>query len=163
VAGEASGVGGAELALAEGELAGVHAAAAARGRATNPARLRAVIGRRARGRAFADALAEAYPVRPGWRTWPRGDTIVCRCEEVALDAIHAAVDDLGAADPRTAKLFSRAGMGLCQGRVCGYATAGLVAARCGREVAEADLAGMAARPIAQPVPLGVLAGVDPPP
>jgi NADPH-dependent 2,4-dienoyl-CoA reductase/sulfur reductase-like enzyme len=157
VAGEATGIGGAELALAEGELAGLHAAAAARGRATDPGRLRPIAGRRARGRTFAAALAEAYPVRPGWRTWLRDDTIVCRCEEVTVAGVHAAVDDLGATDPRTAKLFARAGMGLCQGRVCGYANAGLVAARCGREVTAADLAGTSARPIAQPVPLSVLA------
>ena len=72
-----------------------------------------------------------------------------------------AVDDLRAADPRTAKLFARAGMGLCQGRVCGYATAALVAARCGREVTTEDLAGTSARPIAQPVPLSVLAAPRP--
>lgn len=160
VAGEATGIGGAELALTEGELAGVHAAAAALGRATHPGRLEPIARRRTRGRAFADALAEAYPVRPGWRTWLRDDTVVCRCEEVAVAAIHGAVDDLAAADPRTAKLFARAGMGLCQGRVCGYATTGLVAARCGREVTAEDLAGMASRPIGQPVPMSVLVGTE---
>jgi hypothetical protein len=158
VAGEACGVGGADLALAEGELAGLGAAAATGGRAVDPGRLNALGGRRRHGRAFASALQEAFAVAPGWRTWLRDDTIVCRCEEVAVETIHGAVDDLGASDPRTAKLFARAGMGLCQGRVCGYATAGIVAARCGREVITADLAGTAARPIAQPVPLSVLAG-----
>ncbi len=161
VAGEATGVGGADLALAEGELAGIHAAAAARGRAVAPGRLRAATGRRAHGRAFAAALAEAYAVRPGWRAWLRDDTVVCRCEEVTVATVHGAVDDLRAADPRTAKLFARAGMGLCQGRVCGYATAALVAARCGREVTTEDLAGTSARPIAQPVPLSVLAAPRP--
>ncbi len=162
VAGEACGVGGAELALAEGEIAGLRAAAAASGREADPRALKAVGSRRAHGRAFAAALHEAFAVGPGWRTWLRDDTIVCRCEEVAVDAIHGAVDDLGATDPRTAKLFARAGMGLCQGRVCGYASAGLVAARCGRDMTAADLAGMSSRPIAQPVPLSVLAALTPP-
>jgi NADPH-dependent 2,4-dienoyl-CoA reductase/sulfur reductase-like enzyme len=156
VAGEACGVGGAELALAEGELAGLHAAAGAAGHEADPHRLGRPEARRARGRAFAAALHEAFAVRPGWRTWLAGDTIVCRCEEVAVDAIHEAVDDLGAEDARTAKLFARPGMGLCQGRVCGFSSAALVAARCGREVTAADLAGTSARPIAQPVPLSVL-------
>jgi hypothetical protein len=48
-------------------------------------------------------------------------------------------------------------MGLCQGRVCGYATACLVAARCGRGPADDDLRALAGRPVAQPVPLGTLA------
>ena len=68
--------------------------------------------------------------------------------------------DLGATDARTVKLLARPGMGLCQGRVCGYATACLVADRAGRAVTTADVAGLAARPIAQPVPLGVLAAGD---
>ena len=54
-------------------------------------------------------------------------------------------------------LLARPGMGLCQGRVCGYATAGLVARECGRAVAAQDLLGTAARPIAQPVTLGSIA------
>jgi hypothetical protein len=64
------------------------------------------------------------------------------------------------ADPRTVKLLARPGMGPCQGRVCGYATACLVAARTGRRTTAGDLAGLATRPIAQPVPLGVLAAGD---
>ena len=114
-------------------------------------------GRRTHGRAFAAALHEAYPVRSGWGAWLAPDTIVCRCEEVPVSAIHEAVDELGAEDPRAAKLFARPGMGLCQGRVCGYATASVVTARRGCEVTPADLAGTAARPIAQPVPMSVLA------
>lgn len=157
VAGEACGVGGAELALVEGELAGLHAAAAAGGATPDPARVRRLGGRRAHGRAFAAALHEAYPVRSGWGAWLAPDTIVCRCEEVPVSAIHEAVDELGAEDPRAAKLFARPGMGLCQGRVCGYATACVVAARRGREVTPADLAGTSARPIAQPVSMSVLA------
>jgi len=45
------------------------------------------------------------------------------------------------------KLLTRAGMGWCQGRVCGPAVAGL--AGCGLDVSR--------RPFARPVPLGVLA------
>ena len=66
--------------------------------------------------------------------------------------------DLGATDPRTVKLLARPGMGLCQGRVCGYATACLVAEARGRPVTAADLHGIAARPVAQPVTLGRVAG-----
>lgn len=49
-------------------------------------------------------------------------------------------------------------MGWCQGRICGTAVADLTAQLAGRDVTDIDLAGLAARPLAQPVPLGVLAG-----
>jgi NADPH-dependent 2,4-dienoyl-CoA reductase/sulfur reductase-like enzyme len=149
LAGEVCGVGGAALALVEGELAGRHAA----GRESD----RRLLRRRDRLRSFAWALHRAHPVPPGWTGWLTDATTVCRCEEVTAGAIRAAVTDLGATDPRTVKLLARPGMGLCQGRVCGYATAGLVAHHRGRPVTAQDLAGIAARPIAQPVTLGTLA------
>ncbi|MFI0773728.1 FAD-dependent oxidoreductase [Streptomyces sp. NPDC021212] len=154
VAGEACGVGGAQLACTEGELAGLHAAYATTGARPDPRRVARLLRLRAARRGFAAALHEAYPVGPGWREWLTEDTAVCRCEEVSADAIRHAVKDLGATDPRAVKMCARPGMGLCQGRVCGYATAALTAAHAGRDVTEEDLRGLAARPIAQPVPLG---------
>jgi hypothetical protein len=67
------------------------------------------------------------------------------------------VVDLGATDARAVKLYARPGMGLCQGRVCGYAIACLVGARFGRGPNVDDLRALAGRPVAQPVPLGTLA------
>lgn len=46
------------------------------------------------------------------------DPIICRCEAVALGALLAAREAWGADDLRQLKLLTRAGMGLCQGRVC---------------------------------------------
>jgi NADPH-dependent 2,4-dienoyl-CoA reductase/sulfur reductase-like enzyme len=160
VAGEVCGVGGAALALVEGRIAGLHAAAAVTGRPVAPDALRPLHRRRARLRAFADLLPRAFPVRPGWRTWLAEDTLVCRCEEVPASAVRASVTALGATDARAAKLFARSGMGLCQGRVCGYATAALVAEACGRDVAADDLHAIARRPTAWPITLGVLAAGD---
>ena len=165
LAGEATGVGGADLSLAEGEIAGHAAAAFAQGRPVDRTATRRTRARRGRARTFADALHEAFPVPRGWLGWLTPETVVCRCEEVTLARIEAAVDDLGATDPRGVKLVARAGMGLCQGRVCGYAMACLVGDRTGRAVGRADLAGMAARPVAQPIPLSVLSqggGTDDP-
>lgn len=160
VAGEATGVGGADLAVAEGRVAGAAAAAAALGR-PDPAGPGPDV---ARLRAFAAALHAAHPVRDGWRTWLHDDTLVCRCEEVPLHALHAVVDDLGATDARTAKLLSRCGMGWCQGRVCGEAVSRIVSARTGAADPAArlvtDLVGTGTRPVAVPVPLGLLAAGD---
>ncbi|MER7752441.1 FAD-dependent oxidoreductase [Kitasatospora sp. NPDC097643] len=143
-AGETNGVGGADLAIAEGELA-AHAVA---GRSPKPALLR----RRARLRAFAELMAAAHRPGPGWTGWLRPDTDVCRCEEVPVAKVREAVEELGAGDPRTVKLLTRAGMGWCQGRMCGPAVACL---------AGSGEPGPDRRPLACPVPLSQLAGEPP--
>ncbi|MGS2644832.1 FAD-dependent oxidoreductase [Streptosporangium sp. G12] len=146
-AGESTGVGGAALAEVEGRIAG-RSAAADLGRPVPPDP--ALSRRRDRLAAFARALQEAYPVRPGWREWLRDDTLVCRCEEVPLSAVREA-QAMGAVDARSVKLLARPGMGWCQGRMCGYAVACLV----GEDPAPPR------RPIAQPVRLGDLAARPP--
>ncbi|MCO5967663.1 FAD/NAD(P)-dependent oxidoreductase [Actinoallomurus soli] len=156
-AGETTGVGGAQLSLVEGELAGLAVAEAAGGVAPDPAGVQRLLARRRRLRAFAAAMHAAYPVRPGWMDRLRDDTLVCRCEEVTCGRLAEAAE-LGATGPRSAKLLSRAGMGRCQGRVCGYATAWLTTGVCGRIPGPEDLLGTARRPIAQPVRLRDLAG-----
>lgn len=158
LAGEVCGVGGAALALAEGELAGRDAAWVTAGTRPDPAAMARLRRRRSALRAFAAALHDTYPVRPGWTSWLADDTQICRCEEVPVSEVRRSVADLGATDARTVKLLSRPGMGLCQGRVCGYAVACLAAGPQGRAPSAADLRGLAARPIAQPVTLGQLAG-----
>jgi NADPH-dependent 2,4-dienoyl-CoA reductase/sulfur reductase-like enzyme len=157
VAGEACGVGGAELAIAEGEIAGASAAHCAVQGGSGSSR--SARRRRSAGRAFARTMHEAFAVPSGWLGWLTPETVVCRCEEVTAGRIDESISELGAADPRTVKLLARPGMGLCQGRVCGYATASIVASRAGRAVTAEDLAGTASRPIAQPVPLSVVAGL----
>ena len=97
---------------------------------------------------------------PGWTQWLTGGTVVCRCEEVTLARLLAAVD-LGADDARSVKLLARPGMGWCQGRICGAAAAAIVAGHRhpGRpDGGDPDFPESAvSRPLAQPVPLEVLA------
>ncbi|MFF8896836.1 NAD(P)/FAD-dependent oxidoreductase [Streptomyces lydicus] len=112
-AGETCGVAGAELAFVEGELA----ARSIAGRGPVGALRR----RRDRLRRFALTMAAVHAPRPGWSDWLRTDTEVCRCEEVTAGRIQDAVTGLGARDGRTVKLLTRAGMGWCQGRMCGTA------------------------------------------
>ncbi|MDX2292857.1 MULTISPECIES: FAD-dependent oxidoreductase [Streptomyces] len=138
-AGETGGVGGAQLALAEGEIA-AHTIA---GRAVPAALAR----RRARLRAFADAMGAAHRPGEGWTGWLREETAVCRCEEVPAGRVREAVEELGATDARTVKLLTRAGMGWCQGRMCGPAVAALAGGGPAPD----------RRPLACPVRLGQLA------
>lgn len=105
-AGECTGVAGEDAAILEGAIAGLSAVG-------RPAE--ALSARRARGRTFAVRLAAAFAPRPELRGRADAATIVCRCEDVRLGELQA---DWGA---RQAKLASRAGMGACQGRVCGAA------------------------------------------
>ena len=156
VAGEATGVGGAALALQEGELAGL-TAAADRGRADDARRVRRLQGAVRRGRAFATAMHRAHAVPPTWSTWLTPETLVCRCEEVDVGTVLRARDELGGGDFRTAKLLTRTGMGWCQGRVCGFATALLAAQQEGRSLTVDDLRPTAKRTLSTPVSLGRLA------
>lgn len=106
-AGECTGVGGVDLALAEGEIAGLAAA--------GTAAPRSLLARRTAFRRMAARMDEAFALRDELRTIATRDTIVCRCEDVRVGAIDPGWT------PRQAKLYTRAGMGPCQGRVCGAA------------------------------------------
>jgi thioredoxin reductase len=109
-AGEPCGVAGVDVAVAEGEIAGMAAA----GRA-DPAAEPALGRARASGRRFAARVEGAFSPRAEIRGLARPDTIVCRCEDAPLSALASC------SSAREAKLASRAGMGPCQGRVCGPA------------------------------------------
>ncbi|WP_026181325.1 FAD-dependent oxidoreductase [Demetria terragena] len=162
-AGEATGVGGSVLAQAEGRLAGL---AVARDTGhdidiRDAVRTQSAISRH---RAFAAAMHRAHPIPEGWRSWLREDTVLCRCEEVQIGDVEHVRDLLGASDARTVKLLARPGMGWCQGRICGFATAKLATGK-GRPLAHADLAATAKRTLAAPVSLTHLASEhgEPPP
>ena len=105
-AGEGTGIGGVDLALAEGRIAGLAAAG-------KTSLAQAAIEQRGRWRAFARRLARAFALRPELRALADDDTIVCRCEDVTHGELR--VHDSW----RGAKLQTRCGMGPCQGRVCG--------------------------------------------
>lgn len=108
-AGESSGIGGVDLALIEGRIAGLAAVSALAQAAQHAAA-------RKRWQRFAQRLASAFALRPELRQLPDAGTIVCRCEDVS----HA--DLCRHTGWRSAKLQTRCGMGPCQGRVCGAAT-----------------------------------------
>jgi D-hydroxyproline dehydrogenase subunit alpha len=160
-AGEVTGVGGAMLAVLEGESAAltlVHDRLPARGHRSEDSRQRRLRRQIARARTFAIAMHRAHPVPEHWADWLRGVTIVCRCEEVTHADVCEARDELGAGDARTVKLLSRTGMGWCQGRVCGFATARL--ADPDRAPSAETLRSIAKRPLCAPVALAELAAAD---
>ncbi len=107
-AGEPTGIGGLELALVEGQIAGQAAA----GRTVEPKKLFVA---RAASQIAVRAMKEAFALRAELRSLAEADTLVCRCEDVSLGRLcqHKSW--------REAKLQTRCGMGPCQGKVCGPA------------------------------------------
>ncbi|PIJ12777.1 FAD/NAD(P)-binding oxidoreductase [Leucobacter sp. OLJS4] len=154
LAGELTGVGGAVLAVLERRIAGRSAGAEAVSGAAGPVapgELRAL----ARQRGFAEAMHLAHPVPAGWQDRLAESTIVCRCEEVSAGALLEARAELAAEDLRTEKGVTRAGMGWCQGRVCGFAVSCLSGGD-----ARGSLSTSAKRPVAQPLPLGAFLDLE---
>jgi D-hydroxyproline dehydrogenase subunit alpha len=156
-AGEATGVGGASLALLEGELAARSLVADVTG---EPSPSRALQRRINRMRAFAHAMHAAHPVPSNWMRWLTDDTLVCRCEEVPVAAVREAVENLGAADLRTVRSLTRVGMGWCQGRICARASADLVADLTGGALTAGALEAMGRRTFVVPLELSRVARLD---
>src|SRR5439155_6230818 len=93
------------------------------------------------------------------------DTVVCRCEEVTAGEIRQVMHGLVAEDARTIKPLTRAGMGWCKGRICGFPIDRMCASF---PDAVGDVATGAAcltrasvRPLAAPVPLASIAALSP--
>ncbi len=128
-AGETTGIAGSRPALLSGRIAGL-AAAESLGFGDTSGERRYLVERRRRPAAFAAALATHFTPPAGLAAAITNDTVMCRCEDVTAGEVRAALAD-GADDAFGAKLWSRAGMGLCQGRVCGFGLARLIAAERG--------------------------------
>ncbi|NKB88385.1 MAG: FAD-dependent oxidoreductase [Acidobacteria bacterium] len=107
-AGEITGVGGVDVALAEGRIAGLAAAG-------DVDAARALSRVRDREQRFAAALEAAFELSPELGALATDATVVCRCEDVTLGELRAYED------ARDAKLKTRCGMGACQARMCGPA------------------------------------------
>ncbi len=103
--GEATGIGGAPLSLVEGEIAGMTVGSSLSASTT-------LLRRRATLQASARRMFEAFTPRAELRALPTAETVVCRCEDVTYGRVQRATC------ARQAKLYTRVGMGPCQGRTC---------------------------------------------
>jgi D-hydroxyproline dehydrogenase subunit alpha len=107
-AGEATGIGGLEVSLLEGQIAGLAATDQQR-------QAQRLFAARYRQQRFANLLNQTFALREELKELPRPETIICRCEDVSFARLQQ--------QPawRAAKLHTRCGMGPCQGRICGSA------------------------------------------
>jgi NADPH-dependent 2,4-dienoyl-CoA reductase/sulfur reductase-like enzyme len=148
-AGEVTGIGGVDLSLAEGSIAGHYAAGAS---GTNPSleRKRAVFS------GFAARIEAAHGIRRGWPAWLTESTTICRCEEVSYGSLCATSQTTDSSSLRSLKLSTRAGLGICQGRICGRTVEDLLA----RQTSSGTLTDGSVsdrRPIAVPIRMSELA------
>ena len=134
LAGDGARILGADGAEAAGRLAALaaladlgHGAGAALHAKESP-QLQSTLQRMDRFRA---GVINAFP-------WPHehaaalpDDAVVCRCEFVTAGELRRCVHELGSREVNRAKTFSRVGMGRCQGRYCGHASAEIIAAAAG--------------------------------
>jgi len=160
VAGDGGGIIGAKASELSGSLAALGAAHAAgrisaAERDSRAAGIRRELGRHLYARPFLEAL-----YRPAQDDVAPRDpaTIVCRCEEVSAGEIRRLVTEQGCPGPNQMKAFVRAGMGPCQGRLCGLTVTELIA-EC-RGVSQEEVGYYRIRPPVKPVTVGDLAGLE---
>jgi thioredoxin reductase/bacterioferritin-associated ferredoxin len=156
VTGDGAGIRGAAAAAFAGELAGLTAAFDLEqlDRATFAAKAKSLQRAHARASRFGSAMAEMMASRMADVDTLPPETIVCRCEDIKAAEIDAAISG-GAVTIDQLKAWTRAGMGPCQGRICGETVASLLA----KHVGGREQAGMwTGRAPLRPVPVDELIG-----
>ncbi|NIL20313.1 NAD(P)/FAD-dependent oxidoreductase [Pseudomonas sp. AN3A02] len=151
LAGDGAGIMGADAAQMAGERAAL-ALLEDTGVAIDSRRPPVLEQQLARIQRFRHGLETAFPFPEKWAAGAPDELILCRCEEVSVGEVRAVVDE-GHWEVNRVKAHCRIGMGRCQGRMCGLATAEIIAERSGREIQNVGrLRGQA--PI-KPLPFGV--------
>ena len=158
VAGDGGGIGGANVAAIEGGISVVDIASkqnvitpSKRDELAKPLIKQKRVNLRIRD--FLDVLYQpALELRS-----PSDKTIVCRCEEVTAGQVREMVR-LGCLGPNQTKSFSRAGMGPCQGRMCGLTVSEIIADE--RGVGAEEVGYYRIRPPLKPMTIGELASFE---
>ncbi|HEY9293834.1 MAG TPA: FAD-dependent oxidoreductase [Microlunatus sp.] len=150
-AGETTGIGGSDLALTEGTIAG-HLAAG--GEIDDPV-LKDARTRKRRLDHLARSVRIGHAQGSRWTEWLTDDTILCRCEEVSYAHLRTVLDGTRSRGVRSVKLASRVGLGPCQGRICGRVVEHIISS--GGTLPLTDGVMIDRRPIAAPIRFSELA------
>lgn len=160
VAGEVGGIGGADVAAEEGRVAAIAAVRTldkenADGQRAREKKARTAL---ARARKFAQVTRGMLRLKPALFDLITDETMVCRCEGVVGREVVAAIADGDAAlrGAKIVKIRTRAGMGRCQGRICGYLVSRMIEKHTGARMDQIQLD--TPRLPVKPVLLGALAG-----
>lgn len=158
VAGETTGVAGSDTAMVEGKLAALGCALDLGQLQLASAEQQALSMRRdlRRLNVFAELLSQlSWPGDSFFDQLISDTSIVCKCEELSAGELRQMLQhnpEISTAS--SAKLLSRAGMGLCQGRYCHHAVTRVLAQTRGLE--EQEVVGFTSRFPAKPLSIGYL-------
>lgn len=154
ITGDGGAIGGAQVALHEGRLAGLGIAfrsgkVQAHALQKIATAYRKTLHRKRAARPLIDAV-----YRPQQQNRiPADEVIVCRCEDVSAGEIRQHVA-LGCLGPNQTKAFGRCGMGPCQGRLCGLSVTEIIAEA--RQVPAAEVGYYRIRSPLKPITLAQL-------
>ena len=160
VAGETTGVAGSDVAALEGRIAGLACAVELGRLDAGRARIlmRVPARRLQQSNRFARFLADlSWPGHTLFDQLMTDPATLCKCEEVKVGTLRYQLEqNPGMTTASAVKLFSRVGMGLCQGRYCHFALTRLMAGHLG--VPEDSVGGFTSRFPAKPVSIESLIG-----
>ncbi|MGB0843909.1 MAG: FAD-dependent oxidoreductase [Alphaproteobacteria bacterium] len=160
VAGDGASIGGAETAVASGELAAWNILQQIGHINSRTCEQLASSARRTlfRSRAIRPFLDAAY-APPKEFLSPDDATIVCRCEEITAGEIRKSISEEGVSGHRQIKTSLRTGMGPCQGRMCDATVRGILCDTSSQDVA--SIPAPRARTPIKPITLEELATITP--
>lgn len=126
LAGDGSGIGGADVAELTGEMAALSLIEDL-GQPVEEARIQDLAKQLDSYAPFRSALEAAYPFPHHLIEQIDDSVMICRCEGMTAGQLRQAVNQRGATEMNRLKALTRIGMGRCQGRVCGPAAAEVLA------------------------------------
>jgi thioredoxin reductase/bacterioferritin-associated ferredoxin len=156
IAGDAGGIAGADAAAASGHITASAVVKALTGTAVPSITLWRHRMKRMQYRALRPFLDQLYAPLAETLTPTDKDTIICRCEGLTQAEVMAAIG-LGVAGSNQLKAYCRAGMGRCQGRMCGLTIQALLAAH--HKTPIQDMSYYRIRPPVRPVTIAELAAL----
>ena len=131
--GDAGELQGAQVALAQGMLAGFSAAQNLGRTPSNVAEVAKAKRRLIRHREFQQALWTLFGnSKVDWVSHSSDSVTICRCEDITVGQISRVIQN-GVDDIGSLKKLTRVGMGRCQGRYCGPLVVKMLAERTKRE------------------------------
>lgn len=152
VAGDGAGIGGKDTAVYEGQLAALGVAQTL-GNAIPPERVSLVRRTLKQQKHFTNVINTLFPFPSRIFDFLTDDTVICRCEGVTLKEVRKRVSE-GATTLSILRKLTRAGMGRCQGRMCGHAVAEILSRQTSHSLDQVELA--TPRPPVIPIPLNGL-------
>ena len=158
--GDGAGVAGRKAAIEEGCIAAISVASALGcfSRANAGEQIKPCRKRLDKIIRFRKILDDISLPRKGLYELATDDTVICRCEEVTLRQLKAALADR-TIQVTDFKRMTRMGMGSCEGRMCGPSTIEMIRHRL--NASAEDVGCLKPRPSIKPVALGVLVAEKP--